>query len=154
MTNNTERDALADVLMSDAVMRAPGMGRDYALVEADVVLAWMRENGYEKREAVVGSCWDRSPEIRGPAGACGPERMLCELPAGHAGAHRSGTSEWMVHRPEPVVVDDAMVLRFLNAQNPRAATNYIGDWGAETVDATRAALTAALTPDGQEGTHG
>lgn len=52
---------------------------------------------------------------------------------------------------EPVVVDDAMVLRFLNARNPRAATSDITDWGAETVEATRAALVAALTPDGQEG---
>ena len=43
-----EREALADVLMSDGVRITAAMGRDYALVEADAVLAWMRDQGYRK----------------------------------------------------------------------------------------------------------
>jgi len=40
------RDELADILMSDAVMKADGFGRDYALAEADAILA----AGYRKME--------------------------------------------------------------------------------------------------------
>lgn len=47
----SEREELADILMSDTVMRTSAMGRDYALVEADAVLA----AGFRKvTEAVEG----------------------------------------------------------------------------------------------------
>ena len=41
MSSNPEaqREALADILMSDALREKPGMGRDYALNEADAILA-------------------------------------------------------------------------------------------------------------------
>lgn len=104
MTENTERDQIADLLMSDAVLGKPGWGRGFALVEADAVLAWMRENGYEKREE--GSCWDERPAVT-RHGECPGMPDLCELPAGHRGAHRSGRVEWLTRKREPVVVDDS-----------------------------------------------
>lgn len=39
---------------------------------------------------------------------------------------------------------DAQVLAFLNAMNPKAATENIADWGDETISRTRAALHAAF----------
>ncbi len=43
------------------------------------------------------------------------------------------------------VVDDAMVLRFLNARNP-GNPQSLADWDEETLQGLREALTAALTP--------
>lgn len=36
-----------------------------------------------------GSCWDRAPD------GFGPMTPLCELKAGHLGAHRGGTAQWI-----------------------------------------------------------
>ena len=43
----------------------------------------------------VGSCWDEAPF--GPGQSNG---LLCELPSGHAGAHRAGDAEWMIREQE------------------------------------------------------
>ena len=48
---NRGREWLADVLMSDRVMRAPGMGRDYALVEADAIIAYLLTDAVAERAA-------------------------------------------------------------------------------------------------------
>lgn len=49
------REALADVLMSDGLREKPGMGRDYALNEADAILA--RFNVTERGGWEYGASW-------------------------------------------------------------------------------------------------
>lgn len=56
-------------------------------------------------------------------------------------------AEWAAARVSAPQVTDEMVLRFLNARAPRAATPHLDDWGDETVAQTRAALEAALQGD-------
>lgn len=46
-----------------------------------------------------GSCWVEAPRIRLPEGHCDPMPALCELRAGHLGAHLSGRTEWMTREP-------------------------------------------------------
>lgn len=82
----------------------------------------------------VGSCWDEAPF--GPGQSNG---LLCELPSGHAGAHRAGDSEWMILGPEGEPSDASV----------RAALRewfqgiIAGGWTAEHEAKMRAALRAA-----------
>ncbi|WP_295103126.1 hypothetical protein [uncultured Microbacterium sp.] len=46
----------------------------------------------------AGSCWDAAPQVI-REGVHDPMPTLCELTAGHQGAHRSGRTEWMHSRP-------------------------------------------------------
>jgi hypothetical protein len=46
---STERDELADILLSDALRNSDAYGREYALAEADVILA----AGYRKPRTVT-----------------------------------------------------------------------------------------------------
>lgn len=58
----------------------------------------------EAHTPINGSCWDQAPMVLPRPGECAPMPPLCELTAGHLGAHRSGTTEWMhspTHTPEP-----------------------------------------------------
>jgi hypothetical protein len=48
--------------------------------------------GWRAHAEIVGPCMDQSPRFAG-LGSCTP--MLCELPAGHGGAHVQGTSSWV-----------------------------------------------------------
>ena len=45
------------------------------------------------------------------------------------------------------LLSDEAVLRALNAEEPRAATDNLADWGEESIARMRAALTAALGED-------
>ncbi len=132
--SDDERESLVRVLAQKRMHTNESLGKQYA--DADAVLAWMRENGYEKRE--TGSCWDQGPTLPVADGECPPTPPLCELPAGHLGAHREGHMQWI--RREPVVVDDAMADRLIDIV-----------WSSPNRIAARTALRAALTPDGQRG---
>lgn len=53
----------------------------------------------------AGSCWDAAPRVV-REGECDPMPTLCELTAGHTGAHRSGQTEWMHSRPHTPTDDE------------------------------------------------
>ena len=54
MTPDEKREALADVLMSDALREKPGMGRDYALNEADAILARFNVTARDEDDWEIG----------------------------------------------------------------------------------------------------
>lgn len=58
----------------------------------------------------AGSCWDAAPQVV-RSGECDPMPTLCELTAGHKGAHRSGQTEWMHSRPHTPTDDEREVHR-------------------------------------------
>lgn len=137
MTDNTERDALARVIAA----RPAGddsVPWDIDYEAADAVLAWMRENEYEKRKQWTGAKWDY-------AALTDEAERLYERAVAHDDVdyevgliQRLGLALHEAAEREPVVVDDAMVDRgwhAINAWIPRTQVRRI--------------LTAALTPDGQ-----
>ena len=96
-----EREALADVLMSDGVRITAAMGRDYALVEADAVLAWMRDQGYRKHpepeweygtalRASEGTIWDFEVDTE--------QHALAHVAECDISDHTPGESCVVVHR--------------------------------------------------------
>lgn len=106
-----DRTALARVLHQ--VVYAPGANFDRAApgVQEHMIacaekvaaaLPWLVPTSapvFEKAHTpTAGSCWDAAPQIT-RAGVHDPMPTLCELTAGHLGAHRNGVTEWM-HRPE------------------------------------------------------
>lgn len=64
-----------------------------------------------------GSCWDQGPTLTVPEGECRPMPPLCELRAGHLGAHKGGAAEWMTRQPvsTPHDITDDMVERAAKA---------------------------------------
>ncbi len=59
-----------------------------------------------------GSCWDEGPTLPVRVGECAPMPPLCELRAGHLGAHRGPRSqhglatEWMTRPPATPPTED------------------------------------------------
>jgi hypothetical protein len=50
----------------------------------------------QPRSVEPGLCFEQSPRTQGRL----TMPLLCELKAGHAGAHRAGTTHWVMGRPE------------------------------------------------------
>ncbi len=118
----------------------------------------------ERDEAVAaleasqnGSCWDQGPTLPVREGECGPMPPLCELRAGHLGAHKGGAAEWMTRQPAPAPreVTDEMVERaaygMYLARPIELGQGGQDDWAIlpdewkhEWREAARAALEAAL----------
>ena len=93
----------------------------------------------------VGSCWDEAPF--GPGQSNG---LLCELPSGHAGAHRAGDAEWMIRGPqgEPsdAQVEAGCAAFYEGAQGLTSWTRIVAaepDLANRYRDGIRAALRAA-----------
>lgn len=104
-----------------------------------VGLADALEAEHKRAEAAsqVGSCWNQSPRMIATEGQCAPQPKMCDLPAGHAGAHRSGTSQWMTLDP----------LRAVEAERDRyraAIQNAYNAWHMETRATAIDILTRAL----------
>ncbi|KAB1867318.1 hypothetical protein [Microbacterium algeriense] len=74
----------------------------------------------EAHTPTAGSCWDAAPLVV-RAGECDPAPTLCELTAGHQGAHRSGQTEWMHTRPLTPTDDEREALRAEAEKVQRAA---------------------------------
>ncbi|TDL43851.1 hypothetical protein [Microbacterium oleivorans] len=152
MTDNTERDALARAIQRDvwdAEKRTPEFGPQKV---ADRALAWMRENGYEKREpdahreAVMYA--DDIPEGTDYLpGTTTPipedyERHYCE----------EDGEDWpcaAVREREPVVVDDAIRILTETLDKTEVRPEHLYEAVHRLVAGITDAL-AALTPDGQE----
>jgi hypothetical protein len=165
MTDNTERDALAQKLereFGSFLAHWPSDPDRFFGGSADSLLAWMRENGYEKRGLCPQPCEHLSQQDAREGRTCAEHPCTCANPKPVEHDPRCislTTSEFrdtcdckilrMIDshaanaKPEPVVVDDAMVERAREAF--WAHPDIIG--GTPSI---RAALLAALTPDGQE----
>jgi len=176
MTDDTERDAVARVLWAQDADRgkvlghflpAPGRGdiQVWAVVpferltvpnrwteDADAVLAWMRENGYEKREVAddeeFAALAAKEAGYRMIGASDFAEKMRSEL-VQMAEWARGVTEVRAAFATEPVVVDDATVKRALREWYSGA---WAGGWTGADEDRMRRTLAAALTPDGQEKT--
>lgn len=149
---NTERDALAALVKQVAIRWGGPSMREFEndpptrkhFAEADAVLAWMRENGYEKREPVECICYSTR------SSRCGA----------HEEDDRRAQAAESPER-QPVFLDEATVERA--AQKMFEPDGEGGDytWAEMVVEdpsradiwraEARTVLVAALTPDGQEG---
>ncbi len=166
MTDHTEREAAADLARTLNAADVDYSAREHRADAGDgdmepgdwftfiarAALAWMRENGYEKREPVT-------PREKPEGWARGDIPQDHSKSSAFAHGYRDG---WDAAR-EPVVVDDAMVDRFNRAYREHTQTidekrsaEYLILWRCVCGNPLtphhriRAALTAALTPDGQE----
>ena len=156
MTTNTEREAMALHLWDEGLVRPESLA--FAVVDEFIAEGWASDAG-RNRQTENGSCWDEGPTLPVREGECEPMPPLCELRAGHAGAHRGGRAEWMT-RPasRPVITEEAV-------ERAAEAAHYaqgFDDWGVAneterewSVDIARAALEAAFgenhrSTEGQE----
>ena len=74
---------------------------------------------------IEGILWEMFDEERGQFGASGSPARIAEV------------------LTEKLASDEA-ILRALNAENPRVATDNLADWGEQSIARMRRALTAAI----------
>lgn len=159
MSDNTELRSLALAIDPNALEVD---AYPWPLDAAHRVLAWLRENGYEKLPCDGGCDYNTGPEE-----TCSrhgrPVREVWDIAQTFATERDAIRAE-----REPVVVDDAMVEWGARAAYENAflrhAPEEVDSWddlAADNVPAAeswravaRAVLVAALTPDGQEAKDG
>ncbi|WP_025105159.1 hypothetical protein [Microbacterium paraoxydans] len=92
----------------------------------------------EAHAPIAGSCWDAAPRVV-LAGEVDPTPTLCELTAGHQGAHRSGRTEWMHSRPLTPTDDEREAQGWreaaLYAEEADSQDDFMTGW--RTADRTR-----------------
>lgn len=155
MTHRSDRDALikeAAKAIKEADNGFSGLDSDdpkYSYPDEDA--RWLRAlaeaalSVFEKTHTPTdGSCWVAAPKII-RNGVHDPMPTLCELTAGHLGAHRSGQTEWMHSRPaaqqgEP---PNAQVNAAAKAIAAYQGTRYDGSFRQDWDNMAHAALRAA-----------
>lgn len=88
-------------LAIDSTVRMGGCPTREMYAARDALRALIAEH---ERLNAEGSCWDIGPEMIAPKGECAPMPPLCELKAGHLGAHKGGQAEW-IRRERTVTVE-------------------------------------------------